>query len=520
MTVTMASSAEDAKEEKAKVSGSEDVELAGDVAVVEEKGGIEGADKEVQDESATKAAPAVFSVLWVAYLCLFVDFLGLATSIPILPYFTLELPWDSDTVCPSCPQDGATTDFSVEGRCGEIAGCGTSLDVGMTSTAFAGGQILGNFVMSKLSDRVGRKPIIMVSLACSALGYMWCGLAPNLYHLYFARLFSGIAGGTMPVVQAMVLDVTGDPRERPKYFGICGAFLGLAFMAGPALGAALAALLDKRAALFSPTFIAASVILVGIFKIHETRPAGGLCGPCSAKAAAIHDEGVAQFAAMRASDPGAAAAPDVTGVKLPREVYACALALGLSSFSFTTMTSMCALTWPPSYNLGPVELGVFLMLVGLLAIFNNVVVVKNASARFGQEKVVLFCNLWQWVGISLFTFMDLLDPGNMVIFVPYIIFFVGFICMPWDLQMPMLSNMAGDRAPPELRGMATGIVASGFSAGMALCPIASGPLFMVDFLSFEHEYGRFSHSIFVFGGLMNLVAFVLLWVCVGTGKKA
>jgi len=482
-----------------------------------------GGDVETQTkELATAATPEVtpFSVLWVAYLCVFVDFLGLAISIPILPYFTLELPWDSNFICPSCPQDASVTDFSVEGRCGEIEGCGTAIDVGMTSTAFAGGQILGNFLMSRASDRVGRKLIIMISLACSALGYMWCGLAPNLYHLYAARVFSGIAGGTLPVVQAMVLDVTGDPRERPKYFGLAGACLGMGFMIGPALGAFFAAVLDKRAALFSPCFIAATVLVVGALKIQETRPAGGICGPRSPKAAAVESEGAAKFAAFMAAIPGGPpAAVEMSATQLPRTVYACALALTLSAFSFTSMTSMTALTWPIAYNLGPQELGIFLMFVGCVGIFNNVVVIKKLAARFGPERVVIAATLVQCVGITSYTFIDLIDPGNMWIFAPYILFFTACICVPWDMQMANLITIAGNSVPPELRGMTTGLVASGMSLGMALCPIVSGPLFMSDILVFEHAYGRFSHSPWVVGGVMNIAEFFLLLAVVGCSRK-
>jgi len=482
-----------------------------------------GDDVETQTKKpATVETQSVtpFSVLWVAYLCVFVDFLGLAISIPILPYFTLELPWDSNTVCPSCPQDASITDFSVEGRCGEIEGCGTAIDVGMTATAFSGGQILGNILMSRASDRVGRKGIIMISLACSALGYMWCGLAPNLYHLYAARVFSGIAGGTLPVVQAMVLDVTGDPRERPKYFGIAGACLGMGFMIGPALGALFASVLDKRAALFSPTFIAAIVILVGALKIHETRPAGGICGPRSSKAAAVESEGAATFAAFMAALPGGPpAAVEMSATQLPRTVYACAFSLCLAAFSFASMTSMTALTWPIAFNLGPMELGIFLMFVGCVGIFNNVVVVKKLAARFGPERVVLAATLVQCVGITSYTFIDLIDPGNIVIFAPYIVFFTFCICVPWDMQMPNLITIAGNSVPPELRGMTTGLVASGMSLGMAMCPIVSGPLFMSDVLSFEHGYGRFSHSVWVLGGAMNIIEFCVLLAFVGCGRK-
>jgi len=468
--------------------------------------------------------PSIFSVLWVALLCVFVDFLGLAISIPLLPYYTLELPWDASTQCPSCPQDASVTDFSIEGRCGEVEGCGTALDVGLCMSAFYGGQIVGNLFMSWLSDRVGRKVIIMISLAGSALGYLGCGLAPNLYWLYTARTFTGIAGGTLPVVQAMILDVTGDPRERPKYFGIAGACLGLAFMVGPGLGAGFAVLINKQAGLMSPAIIALSVIIVGFFRIHETRPTGGMCGPRSAAAAAVHDDGAAKFGAFLASLPagpssGPPAAKGSSDKSLPKTVYACAMAMALASFSFTSMTSMTALSWPIAYNLGPGELGIFLTVVGALGIINNVVVIKFLAAKIGSERVVLIASLVLGFGISSYTFIDLADPGNTLIFIPYLFFFFLCICVPWDMHMPNLITIAGNAVPPHLRGRTTGLVASGMSFGFALCPLAAGPLFGSDVLRLEHEYGSFSHIIWIICGVVSVVEFILLAVVVGCGRK-
>merc|ERR1712216_479830 len=95
------------------------------------------------------------SILWPAYLCVFVDFLGLGISIPVLPFFTLELGWDSHAVCPStCPEP----DPVGETMCGRTPGCGSSIDVGAILGVFALGQMIGNQVMGRVSDRIGRKP--------------------------------------------------------------------------------------------------------------------------------------------------------------------------------------------------------------------------------------------------------------------------------------------------------------------------------------------------------------------------
>lgn len=471
------------------------------------------------DASVSNKPPSVFGILGVAFLCVFVDFLGLSISIPILPFYILELPWDEKTTCPSfCPQDAATTNFAVEGRCGEVDGCGTAMDVGFCASAFYGGQILGNLMMSWLTDRIGRKPIVMASLVGSALGYLWCGLAPNLYHMYLGRLFTGMAGGTLPVVQAMILDVTGDPRERPKYFGIAGSMLGMAFMVGPGLGAGLAAGLGKQWGLCCPAIIATAVILVGIFKIHETRPKGGLCGPRSPAAATFYDASAADFDAFMKSLPQQGPPPNFKA-GLPRIVYACAAAMALGAFSFTAMTSMTALTWPLAYNRGANELGVFLTFVGAIGIFNNVVVIRKVIAKIGPEKTILIAASVLGVGISCYTFIDLLAPGNEWLFIPYLLFFTFCICVPWDFHMSTLITIAGNHVPPHLRGKTTGLVAAGMSTGFALCPLVSGVLFRSDILRVDHEYGSFSHSMWLICGVLNIVEFCVLAQFAGFGQK-
>ena len=157
----------------------------------------------------------------------------------------------------------------------------------------------------------------------------------------------------------MVLDVTGDPRDRPKYFGVAGAMLGMAFMLGPALGAGVAAGVGKRAALFSPMVLAAVMLCVGVFVIKETRADGGVCGKRPAAVDTAFDQGAAKFAAFLRSKGGGAAAAGPPGKgspgngngdagktlkpALPTKVYACFGIMCLAAFSFTAMTSMTAL---------------------------------------------------------------------------------------------------------------------------------------------------------------------------------
>ena len=75
--------------------------------------------------------PNIFKLLWPAYMCAFVDFLGAGIAIPILPYYMLELPWEEGTKCPTCPQAPGFNNTLTGGACGEVSVCGTSIEVGL-----------------------------------------------------------------------------------------------------------------------------------------------------------------------------------------------------------------------------------------------------------------------------------------------------------------------------------------------------------------------------------------------------
>ena len=462
-------------------------------------------------------APNPFLVLWPAYLCAFVDFMGAGIAIPILPYFVLELPWTTSgpttfSSCPSCPQDPNLINATSTFRCGEVEGCGTSIEVGLSIAFFAFGQVIGNIVMSRLSDKLGRKLIIMISLAASALGYVWCGLATTITSLLLARATSGIAGGTLPVVQAMVLDTVGDMRERPKFFGLASACLGLGFMVGPGLGAAVNAITgSKRAAFFSPAVVASVALTVAFFKIKESKPGGGVFGPRDKLVDEIFDQGVLKFkqdmikqARTRSLSGEAPISKPKGEPKLPTIVFYCAVAAAMGSFMITCMTSMIALVWLNLFNFGPTELGIFLTCIGFVSIFFNVVGVKYMISRFGANFTILLASILLCIGIVGFTFID--------IFWIHATYFGLFIASGWSLTLPTLLSISAEGVPPSLRGKATGIIAGSMSFGFAICPLLSGPLFQANLLSIKHKYGTFSHSMFVFGGSIMGVAqlFVLI----------
>jgi MFS transporter, DHA1 family, tetracycline resistance protein len=145
--------------------------------------------------------------LAILFLVAFLDLLSFSLILPLLPYFAERF--------------GATPFM-----------------VGALTAAYAVGQVIGAPVIGRLSDRFGRKPLLVLSVAGSALSFVMLGAARSLPLIFAARLVGGLFGGNITVVQAYIADVT-DEADRAKRFGLIGAAFGLGFIFGPPAGGLL-----------------------------------------------------------------------------------------------------------------------------------------------------------------------------------------------------------------------------------------------------------------------------------------
>ena len=423
------------------------------------------------------------SELWPAYMCGFVDFLGLAIAIPILPYYILELSWDGSE-CPQCPNPDPNYDL-----CGKIPECGTAVDLGALTGCFSIGQFVGNIIMGRVSDRVGRKFVILASLFMSGLGYLLCGVASDLYQLYLFRCLSGLAGGTMPVIISIVLDTVQDVPERAKFFGLAGASIGFAFMFGPAIGAGVAAALGKRAGFFAPAVIALVTLICAFYKIIETHPTAGILG----KRPKWLDE---KFGKPEGKKKTTAVKAGGAEESLPTVVYWTFLGNSFGSMAFATFNSMVALVFLYLYNWGATEIGMFLFTNGVINIFwavqsRKILEKLSVPGIKGLEyirgivfSVILtgaYLGAYSYItnGVMQFVFMALVLPLGMAI------------------KQPTYSQIVGVTVPLQFRGRANGIISSANSVGNGLVPFVAGPLFLSDVFKQKYEYGEFSHLIYV-----------------------
>ena len=177
--------------------------------------------------------------LILVYATIFLDVLGLGVLIPVLPYYAQQYRTDAMTV-------------------------------GFLSAAFSIAQFIASPFLGALSDRIGRRPVILCNILGSSFAYFLFGWANTLWLLMLARVLEGVTGGSISTAQAYIADVT-PPEDRMKRFGLIGAVFGLGFVIGPAFGGFL-----STYSLAAPAYAAGTLCLLaaifGYFMLPESLP--------------------------------------------------------------------------------------------------------------------------------------------------------------------------------------------------------------------------------------------------------
>ena len=169
------------------------------------------------------------------FLIVFIDLLGFGLILPLLPYYA-ESFGASDTL------------------------------IGLLVASYAAAQLVGAPLLGRLSDRFGRRPILLLSLFGTLISFLILGFAKTLWLLFIARISDGITGGNISVAQAYIADVT-DEKSRAKGLGMIGAAFGLGFIFGPATGGFL-----SQWGYAVPAFAAAGLVTINLLMVYFWLP--------------------------------------------------------------------------------------------------------------------------------------------------------------------------------------------------------------------------------------------------------
>src|SRR5258708_51126 len=177
------------------------------------------------------------SPLIVIFTTVFIDLVGFGIVIPVLPYYT----------------EG--TSFN-----------GTPRTVGLLFASYSIMQLIFSPILGSLSDKYGRRPILLISIIGTGIGFLILGFATTLWMLFAGRILDGITGGNISTAQAYIADVTTE-EDRARGMGIVGAAFGLGFVFGPAIGGVL-----SRWGINVPFLFAAGLAFANATLLYFTLP--------------------------------------------------------------------------------------------------------------------------------------------------------------------------------------------------------------------------------------------------------
>jgi multidrug resistance protein len=339
----------------------------------------------------------------------------------------------------------------ILGRYAERFGA-SGFEVGLLVASFSAAQFVCAPILGRLSDRIGRKPVLLLSLFGTAAGSFLTGAAGALWVLFAGRIIDGASGGSVAVAQGAVTDLAS-PEERPRLLGMLSAAFGVGFVVGPAIGG-LASLGGPHV----PFVVAGTVALVNgliaIRRLPETLHR--------------HDR------QLRASDRRTTDRPDTARRPSSRPTLTRIWILALVGFSaicaFSGFETTFSLFADRRFGMteGPVAL-VFLG-VGLLLVVVQTRLVGPASDRFGPLGALqlgLVCNAAGLGLLSLTHSWFLLVPS------------LTLLTIGQGLAIPNLAAAAADRAPDAERGEALGFQQRWQSLGRIVGPIVAGALFQL-----------------------------------------
>jgi MFS family permease len=325
-------------------------------------------------------------------------------------------------------------------------------------------QFFATPVIGKLSDRYGRKPLLIISLIGTVVANIGAGFAPTASLLFLARLLDGITGGNVSVAQAAIADIT-TPEDRAKGFGIFGAAFGLGFILGPIISL-LAQKISLGASFVASGGIAAIALVITIFLLPET-----LKSP-SSQAHNIFDLGLDNL---------------VRGLFIPKVGILLLINLCIGT-TFTIFTFAFQPYFIQVLHQNNEGLTMIFILFGLLGVAMQTKGVGLLTRKFSVTSIFL---LALFVRSTSFVLMPIWP--SLTYFVVVSILFSIFN----SLVQPMVNTLISLNAKPEEQGVVIGLNASYLSVANAIGPVIAGmmihqdnpatyayPLYMAGILTF------------------------------------
>jgi DHA1 family tetracycline resistance protein-like MFS transporter len=387
--------------------------------------------------------------VWFVLIAVFIDMVGIGIAIPVLPVLV-----------------GAYT----ESR--EMQAYWNMVLMG----AYGLMQFLCAPMLGAISDRFGRRPVLIAAIVGLGIHYFLIAISPSLWVMLIARLIGGITGASFSVANAYLADIT-PPEQRAKNFGLIGAAFGLGFICGPMLGGLLGGI-----DLHLPFYVAAGISMLnaiyGFIMVPESLPPERRSGFSLAKA-----------------NPFRALAALITN----HAVGSLVLVYAFYFIAHMTMIQSWVLATHFRFDWGPRENGFLLFCVGLLSTIVQGGLLSRLVKRFGEERLVLMA-----VGSNVIvqTLYAIAPQGWMM----YPILFAGFLTFTAG---PSIQAVVSKTAEPGTQGVTMGALQSISSLAAVLGPLLGNGL-LAQVATAPPGDIRLGVNFFLCAAL-NLLAFLLAW---------
>ena len=473
---------------------------------------------QVGKESFTVTTELKWS-LFTVYFSVFVDYFALSICQPILPFYSEK--------------------FNAN-----------ALELGLLFSSFSLTQTFGAYLMGRISDKLtGRKPMILVGLFGSAIGFAITGFAQDYISLLIYRFITGLFGGTMPVAQAYVTDrVPFDAPNNGREIYLTYILIGyaLAAVAGPIVGSAFAEF-SIRTPFFAASGVAFIGSFIGIFMLKESHFPRGKNSNKNAKQSELvgsktpsvafgdattsisNDDNMSSNENENETNAADKNDTNINSSKrksVPIEVYVITLVSLSGSVAFTCYSAMFGIYLIDQFNTGTLGIGIVYLEFGAMYIISSAVIFTNIIKVMNIYFACMFGSVLACAGLVLFTV-----TSNLYLALT----FAQLIAIGWGIVIPALpviiaayaddnvkksdvktDNDAGDsiqnKGNESQSGEFLAINSIGVNCGFVIGPVLHGIVYDIDKkLMFYESAG------FIF---FNLVAFCIVYFCCNAPQKA
>lgn len=387
------------------------------------------------------------SPLAIIFVTVLVDLIGFGIVIPVLPLYA------------------------------ERFGASAAV-IGMLLGVYSAMTFIFSPVLGHLSDRVGRRPVLLFSIIGTSLGFLLMGLAHTLWLLFLARIIDGVSGGNISTAQAYIADITS-PEDRSKRMGLLGAAFGLGFIIGPALGG-----LMSRFSPEAPFFLAA--------------------GLAAANAIALYFRLPESLSAEHRSD--VSTRPSITRLFEEQGSWQLTAVLATTFFAtvaFALLTAIYTLFSSHRFQLDATHNGYIFAYLGVLGAVIQGGLLGRLVRVAGDKRLAVLGTVF--LALSLFAL-----PMSSTVFI--LMAASTGMAIGNSLSTPTLSALASKCVGPQWQGRIFGVTQSVSSLARIVGPILGGWLLSRDdsmariSASYAYPYGR---TPFWTGGVIMVVAFVV-----------